>query len=391
MSALVSGLDQSVEDRGPFNPGNMIAFLPDKAKDAELRVDLQLNARECDALFKPRLRWTEAEVNDFTSSDSTWFFNTALLKCRLGDAFDASIGRQSLQWGNGQFRSPSNPFFAENVRFNPAQEILGKDFVVLSYQPSLTWRGSYIGHVGDSYLDTASREFERANALKLDWTGEAIIAGAIVSKREGAPVRIGGYTTLTWSEATLFYGEASVSQDAEGAVPVSVGGTVVGMAPATLVDEQRRYSVLAGTAYTFEGGTTLYAEYLHTTESFTDDQARDWLELARGATSALGGIAAEQATAQLFAALDPGWRQLRNDYLFLQLARTEYKNKADLALRAVANLDDEGSMISGSATVNLGERAQWFAYATRNFGGPETEFGRMQRYAIQMGFRFYAF
>ena len=391
MNAVLSDLQEGVEDRGPFNPDNRIAWLPQRAKEAELRVDVRIKARDCDALVKPRLRWSEANVNELTPRESETFFNTALLKCRLGGPFDASIGRQSLQWGNGQFRSPSNPFFAESVRFNPVQEIMGRDFVVLSYQPSLTWRASYIAHVGNSHLDTTVTPFERSNALKVDWTGDSAAAGVLASQRHAHPARLSGYGTVTWSDSTLFYTEATTSRDAEGLLPLSVGGNVVAMAPASLVEDRRRYSILAGSAYTFESGVTLYAEYLRSTEGYSAAQARDWLGLARNATAALAGPGAGQAMAQLTSALDPGWRQLRNNYLFLQLVRTEYKNRADIALRAVRNLDDHGSMLAASLTLNLGDHAQWFVFATRNLGGPETEFGRMQRYAFQTGLRLYAF
>lgn len=391
MNAVLSSLREGVEDRGPFNPGNRIAWLPQRAKEAELRLDVQIKAHNCDALVKPRLRWSEANVNEYTTRASETFFNTAMLRCRLGGSFDASVGRQSLQWGNGQFRSPGNPFFAESVRFNPVQEILGKDFVVLSYQPSLAWRTSYIAHLSDSHLDADVSAFERTNAVKVDWTGDSAVAGVIASQRHGRPGRVSGYGTITWSESTLFYAEATTSRDADGTLPLTVGGSIVDMLPAALVDDRRRYSALAGSAYTFESGITLYTEYLRSTEGYTAAQARDWLTFARTSAAAITGPSAAQATAQLTSALDPGWRQLRNNYLFLQVVRTEYRNRADIALRAVRNLDDHGSMLAGSVTLNFGDHAQWFVFATRNLGGPETEFGRMQRYALQTGLRLYAF
>lgn len=386
---VFSALEMDVADEGPFNPDNF-AGLPERGREGELRPELVMPVGECETNLKPRLRATRLEINERTESETEFFFNAAYLSCPFGYSVEVTAGRRSLQWGNGQYRSPSNPFFAESVLFNPAQEILGKDFVTVSYRPGMNWGLTYIAHLDNSHLDPGSERFERAHGVKLDWTGRSFNGGIVASTRHGQPGRLSAYSTFTLSDAVLVYGEATASRDAAGLLPTGDDGTLL---PAEEVDDRRRETVLAGASYTFESGLTAYAEYLHSTEGFNDDQAADWLAIAERASDNLAGPGpgAAPAAFNLANAIDPGWRQLRGDYLFVQLAQTEYRQKADLALRYVRNLDDEGYEISAAVTVRLGDHAEWFLTGGRNYGGPETEFGRLNRYVVQTGFRIYAF
>lgn len=389
LSGVFSALHGDVVEAGPFNPNNF-AGLPDDGLEAELRPDFKIPlGDECTTNLKPRFRATRLEINGETQTEKEFFFNSAYVDCTLGYTTEITAGRQLLQWGNGQFRSPSNPFFAESVLFNPVQEILGKDFITVGYRPSMDWGLTYIALLGDSNLDPGHDRFERAHGIKLDWTGRWFNGGVLGSQREGHPWRLSGYSTFTLSDAVILYGEGTVSRDTTGLLPAASGENI--LLPASEVDERTRGSLLLGGSYTFENGTTAYLEYLHSTEAFNDRQADDWLAIARDAAEGLEGPDALSSASTLGNAIDPGWNQLRNNYLFLQLARTEYLQKADLALRYVQNLEDSSYEISTAVTLRLGDNAEWFLVGSRNFGGAETEFGRLYRYTVQTGLRIYAF
>lgn len=385
LTAVLSLLTQQVEKGGPFNVDNRYVMLPRKAWETELRPELRAAAGHCNGLVKPRLRWNGSETEGQTGYDYEFFVNTALVKCKASPSLDIALGRQSIQWGNGQLRSPSNPFFAENLQFNPAQEVLGKDFITLAAQTQREWSGMLIVHTGDNHIDPDKPYFRRNYGLKMDWVGEASTGGVIWSQRNGRPPRLGGHWTTTWSDATLLYGEATISRDAAGFVPTQNSGSIR-MEPAQEVSNDHRYTVLLGASYTFENGVPTYVEYLNTTEGLSATEAALWKDLAHQVTR---GVLIPGD--QIGRMIDPRWRQTRRNYALFQIAIPDEKERGDIALRYVVNMDDHGSTLALATTYNVGSSGQWFLYAARNFGGPETEFGRLQKYAIQTGIRIYGF
>ena len=385
INAVLSLLTQGVEKDGPFNVDNRYALLPENSWETELRPELRAATNYCSGLLKPRMRWNGSDIEGQTAYGHEFFVNTALVKCKA-PSLDISVGRQSIQWGNGQFRSPSNPFFAESLQFNPAQEVLGKDFITLSAQTQREWSGMLIVHTGDNHIDPDEPYFRRDYGVKLGWVGEASTGGLIWSQRNGRPPRLGGHWTTTWSDATLLYGEATISRDAAGFIPAQDASGSIRMEPAQEVSNDHRHTVLLGASYTFENGVPAYAEYINTTEGLSSHEAKLWTDLAHQVASG-----APVDGDQIGRMIDPRWRQARRNYALLQVAVPDEKERGDLALRYVVNLDDHGSIIALATTYNVGGHGQWFLYAARNIGGAEGEFGRLQKYAIQTGVRIYGF
>ena len=376
---------------------NDVTELSNEEYQLELRPDIKIKAGGFSAQFKPRFESTtfndDGPLDDETETE--FFFNTAVVKYRLGSSYEISLGRQKLLWGNGQFRSPSNPFFPETVLFNPIAEVTGKDFAVFSYRPNFKWEFSAIANWDESHVDEPANpraDFRKSYAVKMEYTGNASHFGTILSKRESKDPRFSSFGNYTFNAATLLYSEFTISKDASGVLPVrDEQGDPIGFERADLVDDEFRHTLLLGGSYTFHSGLTAYVEYINSSEGFNSREAQDWQQLGNNAVSLLGTPRTQEAAPILADAIDPLWRQVRQNYFVLQLSRTEYLNKIDFAMQHVRNLDDGSSSTSVSTTYDITNQAEVFFLLSHNSGGGRKEFGRIINNIAMLGLRIYAF
>jgi hypothetical protein len=88
--------------------------------------------------------------------------------------------------------------------------------------------------------------------------------------------------------------------------------------------------------------------------------------------------------------LNNGLRYLGSDYLFLQILRTEWNDKADVALRWTRSLGaGSGDALSASATYYVTPSLQMFFIGTRAGGGADSDFGRLIEDSALVGLRWY--
>ena len=391
LQALFSTAHQRTTGDAVFNPGNTIAQIPLSELNLELRPDFQFSADRLTLSVKPRARAGRLYGGEFPAAEdraNDAYVNTWKLKADLTRTLSIGYGREVLQWGNGTFRSPSNPFFIDTGRLNPIAELFGKDFVSLVYTPSPTWSVSLIDNVGVGRREDSTAPFERTTALKLDYIGRETGASVIASQRRGHSPRLGGFLTYTASDALLLFGETTWARGSDGFYAQEDSSPVGwSLTPSQRDARQLFYSHLWGAAYTLERGPTLSVEYLRNNEGYDAEQAADYLSLGRraGQVLAAAGPAAEQAGQLLGRGLDPNLRLLRRNYVFFQFLVTEYQNKMDLALRYAANLDDRGKSISTSITASVSRRARLFFVGSHNIGAGDTEFARLSRYSLFSG------
>ena len=384
----------------PFSqrfPVNDFTRLPGQEQRLELRPDLKFKSDHCSTQFKLRHITSSYDNGGPLEGEveSDTFFNTAMFRCRLGSAFEMSVGRQKLLWGNGQFRSPSNPFYRESILFDPTAEVTGKDFFVASYRPDFQWEVNAIFNWDQSHVDedpNPSAEFLKSAALKMEYTGNSSHYGVILSEREDAEPRLGLFGNYTLNRAVLLYGEFTASEDVQGLLPYrDESGDLVGFVPAQLVDDDTRHTLLLGSSYTFESGLTTYFEYLNSSEGFNSRQADEWQQIGYDAASLFGTPQMPQAAQILADAVYPIWRQTRQNYLVFQLSRTQYLNKIDFAFQYVNNLDDDGGRSAFRATYDIGDQAEIFFLFNYNSGGGDREFGRIVNNLFLFGLKVYAF
>jgi hypothetical protein len=387
---------QSIRRDSDFNPENRIAKLVGTQYLLELRPNFFAEYDNLSVALGPRLTVGKIIDSNFTPPDQgvihDYYINTWRVKVRPTPELGVSYGKEVLLWGNAIFRSPSNPFFADNGRINPVQELDGKEFAIVTYNPSLTYAATLLANVGKGRgPPTDSSTFFPITALKLDYVGETVNASVIPSKRAHEDLRLGGFVTWTASDAWLVYGEGVVTRGSLALYP-EIGGPFGGVLLPQFESSGRVfYTALFGATYTFENGLSVTTEYVNNNAGYNNNEQKSLMALGREAVDAFRGRTENTVLAgQLLGeGLTTGLRLERRNYLFLQLLRTDYKGVADIAFRYAQNLDDRGAFFSSSITYFLNKRSQLYFVGSYNLGSANTEFSRLLRFTGQVGIRFF--
>jgi len=394
--ALLFGTHLGVEQGSFLNPGNRLAGIPDAEGSAELRLDLMARWQPCRA--QARLRGRADRVLDATpppddrdSSDA--FLNAGSLRCRIGQRTTVLVGREVEQWGSAFYLSPSNPFFFDTGRTDPVRELYGKDIWQLSAYLDPTTTLSLTRNYRAGPREPERTGFSETTALRLDWIGQAASGGLVFARRDDGIERLGAYGTWTYSSAWLFYTDLALARGHAGWFARPGGEALSWHFERSKRDrDQAFYSVLMGAGYTFESGWTATAEWLTGNEGYDSGERSAYDAAVEEASRAFaaGGPASGEAAGVLVAGLSPGLPYLARNTLFLQLARNEWNDKADVALRwTQAFGSGSGASLSFSATYYLTGHLQAFAIGSRNVGGVRTDFGRLVRDSLSLGFRYY--
>ncbi len=379
---LTSGTYQDPADSSQ-NPDNAFLKMPRYLADLELRPDLSLRFRTLDLGIKPRMRlewmaWEDGVLKGDTYRDDEWYVNEWHARFRLAETLFVSYGRENLQWGPSYLFSPSNPFFRDNGRSNPKREVAGMDFARLVWLPSTQWTISLIANPAEGRQEFPVREFNRAYAAKLDYSGSEAYASTIFSYTEHDRGRIGAFAGLTASDALLLYCEGNISRGTNALYPEkSTNPFGASMEPVGHEDSSLEFVFLAGGSYTLLTGPTLTAEYVHNSPGYSDNQAKAYYllrERASGAYSIPGSIR-DLAGLILGRTADPGLRFLRRDYFMFQFSQNDIRDRLNLLFRWTRNLDDGSGRFISIAECFLGDHTQAFSIATFDSGKQDTEFG----------------
>lgn len=381
-----------------FNPDNALARLERRQANAELRLNLAARLGACAAGAKLRAQYNRRLGADDGAPDSPArpsgsrevFVNEGDVRCRLGDQAEVGAGRTVVQWGSAYFLSPSNPFFTETGRTNPIQELYGKDILQLQWFPSPGLTLAVLRNTGHGRLEADSSSFSATTAVRLDWIGDEASGGVVAWRRDDGERRLGLYGTLPLSKAALAYADLSAGRGNDGWFVVPGAGPAGRFAQSKLHSSHLSYSMLLGASYTVESGWTATVEWLNGNEGYDAAERRAYDDHAASAAQAFrrfdaGSAAAAQALGR---ALAPNLPYLSRNYLFLQLLRTEWMDRGDVALRWTRPVGTgAGASVSGSLTYYLSNHHQWFIIASRNFGGDRADFGRLVASSVQTGIR----
>ncbi|HEX8403050.1 MAG TPA: hypothetical protein VF670_00415 [Duganella sp.] len=393
-----------------FNPDNALARIARRQGDAELRVNLTAKLGGCGAAAKLRAQYNRRVGGDadgipgaapVANATHATFVNEGGVRCRLGDQAEIGVGRSVPQWGSAYFLSPSNPFFVETGKTNPIQELYGKDIWQLQWFPAPGVTLAAMRNYRHGRLEADPASFSPTSALRLDWIGDDASAGAIVSRRDNGVRRLGLYGTLPLSKAALAYVDLSAGRgnggwfvrpraDNGGGIGGIGGNDEPRFAQSKLNEKKLSYSILGGASYTVESGWTATVEWLHGNEGYGAGERRAYDDAgAQAATAFRRQDAGSGAAAQtLGRALAPNLPYMSRNYLFVQLLRTEWMDKGDVALRWAKPIGaGRGASVSGSLTYYLSNHHQLFVVASRNFGGDRSDFGRLVKSSVQTGIR----
>lgn len=367
------------------NPDNTFLYLPDGQARLDVRPDLYMDLAPLDLSIKPRLRllwqhWDGVGDGDDTDWDNEGYINEWLARLSLSEAFFVSYGRENLQWGPSYLLSPSNPFFTDNGRANPKQEVDGMDFARIVWLPGSSWTVSLIANTDPGRQPDDNDTFEPTYAVKVDYVGQISNGGVVLSDRKKDRARLGIYGGLTATDALLIYGEAGLSRGTPALYPVADGGYFgADLEPNLDQSDDVEILLLLGGAYTLELGPTLSLEYVYNSSGYDDDQAELFYQLRQTAADAftMDGPLQGAAAGILAQTVDPGLRLLRRNYLMFQFSQNDIADALNLILRYTHNLDDNGGQFIAIAEYFIGDHLSFFTVGTANAGPSDTEFGSM--------------
>lgn len=377
------------------NPANKFLQLPGHTGTLEVRPDLRLNLDPVELSAKPRLTLNWSEWREGTrKGDSQWqdseYVNEWLARWKAREDLFVSYGRENLQWGPSFLFSPSNPFFGENGRQNPYLEVPGMDFGRLVWIPESSWTISFIANTdeGRNKLPPGPGPFEKAYAVKVDYTARESYASVILTHREDQRDTLGFFAGWTVSDAVLLYTEGALIRNNPALYPVN-DASPFGISMVR-DDTNLKPAVLIGGSYTLPQSGTVSLEYAYYGPGYDGDRAERYFALRQK-----GGAAFTQ-TGPLFAlgqktlgdTLNTGLRFLRRNYTLLQYNQNNLMNAVDLTLRWTQNLDDGSGQTASVVAYSFATHWELFSVGVLGFGGGDIEFGSILDWQVMAGVKY---
>ena len=356
-----------------LNPDNQLARMADRSAAAELRLNLKLESDSLRVTVRPILFARTSHIAyDGSETENGAYLSQWQLRVRAAEAWNVAVGRDVLNWGPAQFRSPSSPYYFDNGRSDPMRELSGMDSVKLSWTPnrqsSLTL--AYVAASGHDAPD--DDPWKNSWLVKFDQRGDDWTYALIAANAPDRPAFYGAFGHFTLSDAVMLYGEigsSSVSPNLESSSDPSVPF-------AAKKNSSREATALIGASYTFEDGTSLAAEYLHDGHGYTSAQEDAYFERA----------AATRANAGLALGLQP--RLLGRDYLHLVLQSNVMDEGGFWRLMYTHGFTDSGDELSAYAETVLSRHVTAFVTAVLPHGNAQQEFSSLYRNSVTLGLKF---
>jgi len=292
------------------------------------------------------------------------------LRAPLTESVSLSLGREVMNWGPAQFRSPSSPFYFDNGRANPSRELSGVDAAKLAWSPdantflSLAW-------VEDSGTNNTADAWQRTWLAKGELRGDDWTGGLILARAAGRKPFIGAYAQWTPDEAWLLYGEASSATRADALVSPAVP-----LLPFSLQAESARHAVtLIGATRTLENGQSLSLEYLQNGHGYSHAEATAYFSRA----------AASLPSAGMALAYAPPL--LGRNYLHLVWQSNQLDDGDYWRAMWSRNLDDASNEWAGYYDHPLNRHLSFYTLGVINSGGPRREFAALIERSLSLGLR----
>jgi hypothetical protein len=322
------------------------------------------------------VRLTARPIASIRESHSTFgsdqhgesYFSQWQVRLRAAEAWNIAGGRDVLNWGPAQFRSPSSPFYFDNGRRDPMRELVGMDSVKLSWTPDMQSSASLVRIIGAGYGTAKPDPWRDSWLAKFDQRGNDWAYGLAIAKAPDRTPFFGAHGQITLTDSVMVYGEAGSStltsqllSSADVAQPFTVQAT-----------SPRRTTALAGLSYTFDDGKSLAAEYLHDGHGYTRAQENAYFQ---------------RAVSQPGLALGLRPRLLGRDYLHLVWQSNMMDERGFWRLMYTRNLTDRSSEVAAYGEAVVNNRISAFLLAVLPQGNARQEFSALSRRSITLGLK----
>lgn len=357
-----------LRDDSALNPGNRVAGLAQRSEVGELRLNVK--AENETLRLTARAIAAQRETHDAfgTQPAGASYLSQWQVRLRAAEGWHVAAGREVLNWGPAQFRSPASPFYFDNGRRDPLRELVGMDALKVSWTPDRQSNASLLHIVGAGHGAPQPDAWHDSWLAKLDQRGEAWALGLVMLKAPDLAPFYGAHGQTTLGDALLLYGEA-----ASATLPRALRSSADTSQPFTLqAASPRRTTALVGAAYSFEDGQSLAAEYLHEGHGYTAAQERTYFQRAVGQPELALGLAP---------------RLLGRDYLHLLWQSNLMDEGGYWRLMYTRNLTDHGNEFAAYGESLLAGKVSGYLLAVLPQGNARQEFSALLRRSLTLGLK----
>jgi hypothetical protein len=358
----------TLRDDSVLNPYNQVARLPQASDVAELRLNFKAES-ETVRLTARAIGSTREMRNGFgRQSRSEGYLSQWQARFRTGEDWNVAAGRDVLNWGAGQFRSPSSPFYFDNGRTDPMRELVGMDMMKVSWTPDMQNSAHLVRVVRSGYGAAQPDAWRNSWLVKLDQRSDELAYGAVAVKAPHLGAFYGTHGQYTLSDELMLYGEFGSSVlPVVLQSPADESQSYVVQSPSP-----RRNAALVGSSYTFENGQSLMAEYLHDGHGYTKEEERAYFQ---------------RATTQFGLPLGLMPRLLGRDYFHAVWQANMMSETGYWRMMYTRNLTDGGNEFAAYGETTLHPRLSIYGLAVLPLGGARQEAGALFTRSVTVGFK----
>jgi hypothetical protein len=361
-----------------LNPGNYLAKLAQRTDTVDARFNFKAESDSLKFSARPILLTQQQRNFLGDTNKSEGYFSLWQASWRTNETLSLNGGRELLNWGPAQFRSPSNPFYFNNGRSNPMAELSGMDALRLSWSP-LVSTSVYVARLFDSgYGHANSDPWSNSWLVKADWRGEESAVGIALAKQEQQSLFVGLHAQRTVEDAWLLYSEVG-----SYTVPnLLLSSADVNQSFSIATESDRRTDALLGAAYTFENGQTITTEYMRYDHGYNATESSAYF--ARAASSAslfpTGSSIPVLATALTYAL-----PLLGRDYLHLVWQSNLMESGGYWRMMVTHNLTDSSNEVSGYSENTVNPHLSIFGLVSFTGGDTRRELSRLYDQMLTVG------
>lgn len=354
-----------------LNPNNQIARLPQRSDVAELRLNLKAENETVHFTMRPiaSIRETRNAFGNDHRSES--YVSQWQMRVRTAESWNIAAGREVMNWGAAQFRSPSSPFYFDNGRSNPMRELVGMDALKISWTPDMQSSANLARIVRSGYGAVQPDVWRNSWLAKLDLRGDEWAYGLVAVKASELPAYYGAHGQYTLSDTLLLYGElgssaqtSALQSPADAAQPFTVQAV-----------SSRRTTALAGATCTLENGNSLAAEYLHEGHGYSAAEADAYFSRA-----AVSPLRAGQA-------LGMAPRLLGRDYVHLVWQSNMMESDYYWRMMLTHGMTDSSNELGAYGEKTLNHHLSIFATLLLNSGNTRQELSSLFTQSVTLGLK----
>lgn len=368
-SVYLEAAHAQVRAASPLNPDNRLARLAETGLGAEARIQARLESETLRFSLRPILPYRWSDDGQDSGVEHAGHLSQWQARLVLGREFAASLGREVMNWGPAQFRSPSSPYYFDNGRSKPTRELSGVDNLKLAWTPDAQ-RQLSLAHVQDSgHLSESTDPWRNSWLIKGEQRGDDWAVGLALAQAPARQAFLGGYGQWTLDEAWLLYAEAASASQADALVSAADPGRPFQV----LAESPRRAVALLGATRTLENGQGISLEYLYNGHGYDAAETRAYYARA----------AASPAAAGLALAFAPAL--LGRHYLHLVWQSNPLDDGDYWRLMWSRSLNDGGDEWAAYLDHPLDGRVSLYGLALLTHGGPRREFSSLLAGSLTLG------